>query len=123
MTFAKLKIAHLISDAIASMGVSDAPSANDVASMLEYPPSPDKGDLAFPCFKLSRTMRKAPPMIAADIKGVIASDPLVAKLDTAGGYLNFFLDKTVFSAAALTEMLEKKERFGGSDEGKGTRGH
>ena len=119
MTFAKLKIARLISDAIGTMGVSDAPDAEGIASMLEYPPSPDKGDLAFPCFRLSKAMRKAPPMIAASIKEALASDPLVCGIETAGGYLNFFLDKSVFAVTALKEMLEKKERFGGSDEGKG----
>ena len=35
-----------------------------VVSMLEYPPDPAMGDLAFPCFKLSKTLRMSPVQIA-----------------------------------------------------------
>ena len=38
-----------------------------VYSMLEYPPDTAMGDIAFPCFKLSRSLRLAPPVIAARV--------------------------------------------------------
>ena len=38
-----------------------------IESMLEYPPDSKMGDLSLPCFKLSKSLRKAPPAIAADI--------------------------------------------------------
>ena len=38
-----------------------------VAGILEIPPKADMGDYAFPCFQLAKTLRKAPPAIAADI--------------------------------------------------------
>ena len=38
-----------------------------VFEMLEYPPDTTMGDVALPCFKLSRTLRKAPPMIAKEL--------------------------------------------------------
>ena len=41
-------------------------SADEVAAMLETPPNPDLGDFAFPCFKLAKTLRKAPPLIAQE---------------------------------------------------------
>ena len=119
MTFAKLKIASLVASALSKMGAAELPGEAEVATMLEYPPSPDKGDLAFPCFRLSKALRKAPPMIAADVKAAIETDPLVEKVEQAGGYLNFYFNKTVFAATALSEILDKKDRFGGSDEGKG----
>ena len=40
----------------------------EINGMLEIPPKPELGDFAFPCFRLAKTMRKAPNMIAADIK-------------------------------------------------------
>ena len=43
-----------------------------VAGILEIPPKADMGDYAFPCFQLAKTLRKAPPMIAADIAEKIA---------------------------------------------------
>ena len=42
-------------------------TADELAGFLEYPPDDKLGDLAFPCFKLSKELRKAPPMIAATL--------------------------------------------------------
>ncbi|MBR2473841.1 MAG: arginine--tRNA ligase [Clostridia bacterium] len=119
MIFAKLKIASLVSAALKEIGMADVPTDKDIVAMLEYPPSADKGDLAFPCFRLSKALRKAPPMIAADIKERLVSDSLIDKVEQAGGYLNFYFNKTAFASEALAEMLTKKDKFGGSDEGKG----
>ena len=119
MIFAKKRIAALIYSALCKLGADDALAENDIAKLLEYPPSPENGDLAFPCFRLSKALRKAPPMIAADIKAQLGSDPLVAKAEQAGGYLNFYFDKTALVCAVLSEVTEKGERYGGSDEGKG----
>ena len=44
--------------------------ASAVLSALETPPEKKMGDLALPCFKLSKIMRKAPPMIADSLKVV-----------------------------------------------------
>ena len=38
-----------------------------ISALIETPPEKKMGDLAFPCFILARTMRKAPPMIAAEL--------------------------------------------------------
>ena len=37
-----------------------APAVEDISMMLEYPPNPEMGDLAFPCFKLSKILRRSP---------------------------------------------------------------
>ena len=42
--------------------------SNEVTSYIEIPPNTDLGDFAFPCFKLAKVMRKAPPAIAAELK-------------------------------------------------------
>ena len=119
MNFAKQKIASLIYTALGELGASEALAEGEIAKILEYPPSPENGDLAFPCFRLSKALRKAPPMIAADIKEKIALGGLIARVEQAGGYLNFYFDKTEFTKAVLTEVADKKENYGGSDEGKG----
>ena len=119
MNFAKQTVATLLVKALGEMGMADIPTEKEIAATLEYPPSPDKGDLAFPCFRLSKALRKAPPMIAAEIKEKLGADPLIASAVQAGGYLNFYLDKSVFASVTLKEVLEKKDSFGGSDEGKG----
>ena len=40
----------------------------ELANYLEVPPDTKLGDYAFPCFKLARTLKKAPPIIATEIK-------------------------------------------------------
>ena len=61
----KYYIAQAISQASAKIwGEALAISADAIPDSLEYPPDTAMGDLAFPCFKLSRTLRAAPPVIA-----------------------------------------------------------
>ncbi|MBE6610037.1 MAG: arginine--tRNA ligase [Ruminococcaceae bacterium] len=119
MFYAKKQTANLIASALAELGVTEGFDENSIVTMLEYPPSPENGDLAFPCFRLSRTLRKAPPMIASDIKAKLSAGGLFEKIEQAGGYLNFYFDKTVFSDVIIKEICDKKEKYGSSDEGKG----
>lgn len=88
-----------------------------VAGILEIPPKADMGDYAFPCFQLAKTLRKAPPMIAADIASKIGEVDFIDRLDVQGAYLNFYLKKEMF----VKSMIETadKENFGSSTEGNG----
>ena len=40
------------------------PSAEEVRGLLAVPPDPAMGDYAFPCFRLAKALRMAPPKIA-----------------------------------------------------------
>ena len=88
-----------------------------VADILEIPPQTDMGDYAFPCFQLAKTLRKAPPLIAADIAEKIGEADIVEKLEVKGAYLNFFLKKENF----VKLMVEQADvpNYGASDVGKG----
>ena len=46
----------------------------ELATYIEIPPNSDLGDYAFPCFKLAKALRKAPPVIATEIKNNIEID-------------------------------------------------
>ena len=59
-------------------------TAADVASMLEVPPDTKMGDYAFPCFKLSKALRKSPVMIADQLAGAIQAD-FIARVERVGG--------------------------------------
>ncbi|MBR6709835.1 MAG: arginine--tRNA ligase, partial [Clostridia bacterium] len=61
----KLTIAEQLAEKLRTLNPDGAPAAADLADMFEYPPDPKMGDLALPCFKLSRTLRRAPVQIAA----------------------------------------------------------
>ena len=93
--------------------------ASEAAAMLETPPSADMGDFAFPCFKLAKTLRKAPPQIAADLKEKVELPAFVSEVRAAGGYLNFFIDRKEYASAVLSAVLREGGRYGSSDLGAG----
>ena len=95
-------------------------SEEEIYSMLALPPNTEMGDFALPCFKLAKTMRKAPALIAEDIKSAYpADDPLVSEVSAVNGYVNFKIDRAFWAKETLGEVLEKRDRYGASDEGKG----
>ena len=61
----------IIAEAISKVLEMDA---LEIEKTIEKPKGPDNGDYAFPCFRLAKTLRKAPPMIADDIKAKIKAN-------------------------------------------------
>ena len=53
----KKRIAEQIVGAVANINADAQLLTEDVAAMLEYPPDASMGDLAFPCFRLSKIMK------------------------------------------------------------------
>ena len=92
-------------------------SAEEAAALFEKPTDPKLGDLALPCFKLAKTLRTAPPKIAADLVSEFAGTEGIEKCEAVGGYLNFFYGSDVVFGA-LAQMVAD-EKFGSSDIGKG----
>lgn len=91
---------------------------DDILSLLETPPKPELGDYAFPCFRLAKTMHKAPNLIAEDLKSAIMGHlDFIEDIQVQGAYCNFYIKKDVFVTAMLTAA--SKENFGGSDVGAG----
>ncbi len=93
-------------------------TADDFASFLEYPPDDNFGDLAFPCFKLSKAMRMAPPAIAAKLAEGLC-DEVIAKVDVVGGYLNLFISPEYLAGVLMPEIMERGESYGSFDFGSG----
>lgn len=77
----------------------DADSVND---FLETPSDSKMGDLALPCFRLSKVFRARPDMIASELKEVFADFDGAEKVEAVGGYLNFF-----FGSAKFVNDLKK----------------
>ena len=92
----------------------------ELANYLEIPPDTKLGDYAFPCFKLARTLKKAPPAIALEIKeNINIENTVIEKIEVVGGYLNIFIDKKTLVENVLKEIDEKKEKYGFSNIGEG----
>lgn len=94
-------------------------SASELEEMLEIPPDANMGDYALPCFKLAKTLRMAPPKIAADLLEKFQKPGWISKVEIAGGYLNFFVDRAFFAQSTLSAVCQQGERYGSSQMGEG----
>ena len=108
----KKQIAELLSSKI------DELSAEEIAGLLEVPPKQDMGDFAFPCFRLAKIYHKAPPLIASDIAASIGEQPFLSQIKTAGGYINFFVNRQEYAKQIISEF-RAADSFGASETGKG----
>ena len=91
----------------------------EIRKSIEKPKGTENGDYAFPCFRLAKDLHKAPPMIANDIKENIQVDEhTITKIEVAGGYLNFFINKEILVKEVLNEMATNDE-YGKSEVGNG----
>lgn len=90
----------------------------DIEKMIEVPPKPEMGDYAFPCFQLAKIFRKAPNIIASELKNKIDSRYFY-KVENLGPYLNFFVNREKFAQYIISEILNKKDDYGKSSIGKG----
>lgn len=88
-------------------------------NLLEKPKDETMGDIAFPCFTLSKTLRKAPNIIASELKDKIGTDDVIEKVCQVGGYLNFFLSRKGFAKSLIGEIDAAGEDYGKSSEGEG----
>ena len=118
MQFLKQKAASLVSAAAEKLFAPATLSAEDVFSMLEYPPDTEMGDLALPCFKLSKTLRRSPVQIAAALAEEIKSEEFSA-IEAVNGYLNFKKDASAFAARTITKILSEGEAYGAPAYGDG----
>ena len=91
----------------------------ELMQYIETPKDIKNGDYAFPCFRLAKNLKKAPQMIANDIKEKIEiDDKVIEKVEIAGGYLNFYINKELMIEEVLKE-IENKEEYGKSVIGNG----
>ena len=94
------------------------PSAEEIVSLLEYPPDSAMGDLAFPCFRLSRVLRQAPPKIATALAEMIDA-PAFSRVEAVGGYLNFFADMSALCKRLIADIRAAGDMYGSPMCGKG----
>ena len=89
----------------------------EIADIIEIPQDSKMGDYAFPCFRLAKVLRKAPPLIAKDIASAIEESDLFDKVEPVNAYVNMFIAKEKLIESTVSEVLSKGDDFGKSDEG------
>lgn len=108
----KLEIANSIA---AACGVA----ADEIAAAIEVPANSDMGDYAYPCFKLAKVLRKAPPLIAQEIGEKLQLPVGISEMKIVGAYINFFMDKPFYAKQVLQSVLEQGADYGKSEKGTG----
>ena len=112
--YEKFAAARFLQPSLESMNISE------ICDMLEYPADRKLGDIALPCFKLSKTLRKAPPLIANTLCEAVKAQPesaeIFEKIESVNGYLNFYVSDNAI-AENLVAMAD--ENYGSSEIGKG----
>lgn len=94
----------------------------ELETYIEIPKDSNNGDYAFPCFRLAKELKKAPQIIANEIKEKIENDieqsKEIEKVEIAGGYLNFYIDKKSLTEEVLNE-IDNHNEYGKSNLGNG----
>ncbi len=113
----KIEIAGLLSN-IASEKFGAELSSEQVIELMEYPPDVSMGDIAIPCFKLAKLLRKAPQMIASTIAENVDSG-IIEKAEAVNGYLNIYISATALCSHVLKEIAECADNYGSPMTGEG----
>lgn len=72
---------------------------------FEAPKDPKHGDLAFPCFLLSKSLKLSPGQIASELS------KLIPGTESVGGYLNFRLNQQEIAATIVPKILSGLKKF------------
>lgn len=90
----------------------------ELEGYIEIPQDTANGDYAFPCFRLAKELRKAPQVIANEIKEKIdVNNELIDNIQVIGGYLNFYINKNILIKNTIDEINIKAEEYGKSNIG------
>ena len=114
----KSEIAQSIAQTIKGINASAELDASTILGMLEYPPDEKMGDIALPCFKLSKTLRMPPVKIAEAIANEL-SVPSTKNVVAINGYLNIYLDGEYLANKVVSEVNAKGEKYGAPEMGEG----
>ena len=114
------RLAVLAADCMKSLWpeAEGLPAAEELRGLLAVPPDPAMGDYAFPCFRLAKPLRMAPPKIAEALCAAWTHED-IASVQSVSGYMNFFLNRANFAAETMAALLAQGDRYGSSDLGRG----
>ena len=114
----KNKTAALLEEAVKASFGDGLLSAEEINSRLEDPPDSSMGDLALPCFKLSKTLRRSPVQIADTLAAAVRCEEF-SSVSAVNGYLNFKIDPAAFAARVVSDVETLGEKYGSPMNGVG----
>ena len=118
MLILKKKTASLLAECIKEKFGEGLLSTDEIFAMLEYPPDNSMGDIALPCFRLSRTLRRSPVQIAEILAENISCDEF-SSVSALNGYLNFKINHTAFASRVVGDVDRLGDKYGSPMNGVG----
>ena len=117
------KFKKIISEQIAKKSIEAfggiSVEEKEIADLLEYPPDTSMGDIALPCFKLSRVLRRSPVQIALALEDALSENDCGVTAKALNGYLNFKVDDSALAANVLGEIFSEGDAYGSPHIGEG----
>ncbi len=118
MLILKKKCAALIKESIEAKFGEGLLSLEDIFSSLEYPPDSSMGDIALPCFRLSKSLRRSPIDIAKTLADTVECEEF-SSVTAVNGYLNFKVNPTAFAARVVSDVERLGDKYGSDMSGEG----
>ena len=86
----------------------------EIENLIEIPPDSNFGDYSFPCFILYKKNKKSVNQIAEKLSKKLKPTKTIDKIEPAGGYINFFINKNKLAQ----EIIKINSNFGKANLGK-----
>lgn len=100
--------------------IKEATNIETIEEYIEVPSNKEMGDYSLPCFKLAKEMKKAPQVIANEIKEKLNIDnEIVKNVEVVNGYLNFYIAPNAIYKTVFEEMENAGEKYGECEDGNG----
>jgi len=107
---------------------------DELEKLIEIPPDLKMGDYAFPCYNLAKALKSPPNTIAAELSKtlhtIINENPPespfskgglreITEIKAIGPYVNFFVNKTIFTEMVLKKINAEQNCYGSENIGSG----
>ena len=92
-------------------------SRDQINLIVEKPPKPEMGDIAFPMFPFAKMFRKSPAVIAEDVKLFFeeSDKKSASSIKAAGPYINIKIDLSDLTGKIIEDVLKAEELYGHTD--------
>ena len=85
---------------------------SELEELIEVPKDSQMGDYSFPCFSLSKKLKKNPAEIAKDFSGKIQLSKEFERVEAIGPYINFFVNKKILAKKIIDRITKEKDKYG-----------
>ncbi len=88
-------------------GVDYTQTLAELALSIEKPPESALGDFAFPCFRFSKSLRKAPAVVAEALADQLraSKNPWIERIEVKSAFLNIFVNPKQMAEFTLPNVL------------------